>query len=293
MIIDIPASITLGKALLKRRYEWKSATRSSIYYSPSKRIVLRISCSKFGKQLRDVEKIRRQVSLDFIKEKSKWVVVMRRTDSYDITLTSSVRDKDDPHQAVELVINDVVPSEIEKEMLKEALDKRKTSITKPVIVRLDTQEWKDFDLKPWDFLYHTEIYAKELMEYALKSDFKVSFVPKGREFDLQLIREDGKKFIIGILSHIAKTNSRSKQHRISKALLDIAKMLSTLFEDKSLVPVIITQPFEFDGSWTFTTTNYLKFYEKQFGFHYIFTDFKKKWVSKVCRSLKNINIVSK
>lgn len=170
---------------------------------------------------------------------------------------------------------------------------KKTTATKPVIVRLDLTEWKEFDLESWDFLYHTEVYAKELMKYALKSGFKVSFVPKGREFDLQLIREDGKKFIIGILSHVAKTDSRSKQHRVSKALLDIAKMLPSLFEDKSFIPVIITQPFEFDGSWTFTTASYLKFYEKQFGFHFIFTDFKKKWKSEVCKSLKNINVVSK
>ena len=171
--------------------------------------------------------------------------------------------------------------------MEEVIKEKKTCSTKRIIVRLVLSEWADFDLKPWDFLYHTEIYAKELMRYALQKGFEVSFVPKGREFDLQLISK-GRKLIIAILSHVAKTDSRSKQHRVSKALLDIAKMLPSLYEDTSLIPVIVTQPFEFDGSWSFTTTKYLQFYEKQFGFHFIFTDFKKDWTTKVCKMLHGI-----
>lgn len=119
MIIEIPASITFSKFISTKKYRRKSKDRTTVYTTPVKRTVLRISCAKFGKKLKEVEKDKRQVSVKFVKEKSKWIAIISRAHTYDITIGGVQRDKYDPHQAAQLGIDDVLPSEIKTELSEE------------------------------------------------------------------------------------------------------------------------------------------------------------------------------
>jgi len=287
--IEIPASITYSKYVVSKKYKWKSKKKISKYFTSEKRIVLRIASSDFSNKLKILSKEQRQVKISFFKFKN-WIVKINRVPKPKITLTYNSHVRENLHGWVQAVVNKAIPKEFERVLQSCLKNKNKGSITRQIRARINLSEWYDIKLKPWEFLYHTEILAKKLMRDSINYSFNVYFVPKGREYDLQLITPNKVKFAIAILSHKAKSESRSKQHRINKALLDIAKMLPSLNEDKSLVPVVITQPFNFKGSWSFTTDDYLKFYENHFKFQFIFTNFNEKWTQFVCQKLKNIAI---
>jgi len=285
--IEIPASVTYSKYIVTKKYKWKSKKKSSKYFTNEKRVVLRIASSEFSNKLKNLSSEQRQIKISFLKYKD-WIVKINRVSKPKITLTYNPLTKENPHAWAQAIVNKAFPKELEKIFQSDIKNRNEYSITKQIKVRIDLTEWDDIKLKPWEFLYHTEVLAKELMRYSINRGFGVYFVPKGREYDLQLIAQNKVKFAIAILTHEAKSKSRSKQHRINKALLDIAKMLPSLNEDKSLVPVVIMQPFNFKGSWSFTTDDYLKFYGNHFNFQFIFTNFNKEWTRVVCQRLKNI-----
>ena len=70
--------------------------------------------------------------------------------------------------------------------------------------------------------------------------------------------------------------------------MDISKMLLYLDENKQTVPVIITRPISFKNSWSFTTTRYLDFYRRKFGFRFITTEFKNGWEEDIIKELNEI-----
>jgi len=290
MVIEIPASITYEQNARIREYKWKTKKKISRYFSKSKRIFLRISSMAFGTKPSKLPPDKRQVKLSFLK-KSGWTVRLFRIKEKNLTLQCYPYSSDNLHSYIQIVINKSIPRVLLKELQSRALNKK--CVTIPVKVKLDINEWKDVNLQPEDFLYHTEIHAKELLKFALKQGFKVNFVPKGREYDLKLIGPKGTEFIIAILSHKAKYETRSKQHRIQKTLLDIAKMIPTLFKDKFLIPVIISQPYEFKNSWSFTTKDYLDFYKNHFNFKFLHTNFGKNWPKQICQELKNLDSKNK
>lgn len=283
MKIFIPASVTYS--YYPTRTSHNSPSGSKLFYKTSlKRIVLRISTGKFGAKVSKLNADKRQVSATFLKSNQNWIIKINRLKKANLTITTHTRDP--KHIWLQIVLNRISPNEFLEEF---DLVNTYGSKTIPVKVELDIDEWSEVQLTPSDFLYHTEKYPKLLMDFALNNGFSVSYVPKGRECDLQLISPKGKKFIIGVLSHNAKTPSRSKQHRVQKALIDIAKMLPSTYNSKDLVPVIVTQPFQFDGSWNFASNNYLDFYEKNFNFKFIFTNFRERWEKEVCDKLKGIS----
>ncbi len=113
-------------------------------------------------------------------------------------------------------------------------------------------------------------------------------MPKGRAYDLELIGPRKTKFIIAISSHLAKNKSRSKEKRKQKILMDIAKMLSKSYKCDTL-PVIISQPLEFKGSWSYTTSSYLDFYKNNFNFQFLTTEFKKHWEEDIIVQLLDLD----
>ena len=88
MIIDIPASIIFEKGIRTDRYEWKSKDKSSVYSYYFTKARLKIACAKFGKKLKETKKDKRQVSVKFIKEKAKWIAIIHRVHSADITVSA-------------------------------------------------------------------------------------------------------------------------------------------------------------------------------------------------------------
>lgn len=290
MFIEIPASITYEHSSQTREYKWKTKKKISRYFSKSKRIFLRISSMGFGTKSNKLPFDQRQVQLSFFK-KSGWLVRIFRIKKKGLTLQCYPYSSNNIHSYIQIVLNKSIPKVLLKEL--QALASNKKCVTIPVKVKLDINEWKDINLKPEDFLYHTEVYAKELLRFALKQGFKVNFIPKGRECDLRLMGPKGTEFIIAILSHNAKYETRSKQHRIQKTLVDIAKMIPTLFKDKFLIPVIISQPYEFKNSWSFTTKDYLDFYKNHFNFQFLNTNFEKNWPKRICQELKKLDYQNK
>lgn len=282
MKIEIPASVTYSKYNKQHKYRWKSSEKTSIHRTISKRLALRISTGQFGNKANNLEPKERRVEIKFYKNK-KWILEIKRCKEGRVTLSTHTRDP--KHIWLQVILNKLAPEEFIAPL--EQKIKGTGAITIPVKVKLNLEEWEDVDLKPWDFLYHTEKHAMNLMKSALKNGFSINYVPKGREYDLQLINKNGIKFAIAILSHTAKTETRSKQHRIQKALIDIAKMLPSLYEDSEITPIILSQPFEFEGSKTFVGNDYLKFYKEQYGVKYILTEFEENWEEKVCRELED------
>jgi len=289
MKIRILSSITYSKYIINKKYKWKSKNKITNYFVEEQRIVLRIHSAGLGNKVHGLTKDKRQVNVNFVRiNKLNWMAHIQRASVKNLTLTYHPTTKKSPHAWTQVVINRVIPNELKKQLKSKLGNKSKGSITIPINTQIILDDWEDIGLKPWDFLYHTEIRAKELMRDALNLGFNVDYVPKGRNYDLQLITQNGTRFAIAILSHDAKSKSRSKQHRINKTLLDIAKMLPSLHTDTELIPVIISQPFDFDGSWSFTTSNYLNFYQRNFRFNFIFTEFRKDWTNIVCKKLKKI-----
>ncbi len=287
MKIKVPASITFNRHIRKMRYRWKSdKSKVSTYFPEQKRIVLRIASSGIGTKPNKLDKQNRQVDVLFKKINKKWNVEIKRMNRKSLTLHCRPYSKS-VHTYIQITLNRKIPNKL-KEYLERNIKTK--SFTIPIIAEIDLNEWKDIDLKPWDFLYHTEIYAKELMECALKMGFTIDYVSKGRNYDLQLIGPKDKRFIIAISSHNAKTDTRSKQHRISKALLDIAKMIPMLSENKHFIPVVITQPFDFEKSWSFTSDGYINFYKKHFNINFIATEFDGDWKKKVLNELIKIEL---
>ncbi len=286
MVIEIPASITYEQSTRIREYKWKTEKKISRYFSKSKRIFLRISSMAFGTKPSKLPSGKRQVKLSFLKN-SGWTVRLFRIKKKNLTLQCYPYSSNNTHSYIQIVINKSIPKVLSRELQSLALNKK--CVTIPVKVKLDINEWKDTNLRTEDFLCYIEVYAKELLKFALKQGFKVNFVPKGREYDLRLIGPKGTEFIIAIFSHKAKYKTRSKQHRIQKTLVDIAKMLPTLFKDKFLIPVIISQPYEFKNSWSFTTKDYLDFYKNHFNFKFLDTNFGEKWPKQICQELKNLD----
>lgn len=282
MKIIIPASVTFSRYPRQNQYKCISKDKISTYDVVEKRLVLRISTGQFGKKASKLDAEKRQVSITFDQNKN-WTLKLKRTITSNVTLSSLTKNAE--HIWLQVILNKLAPKSLLREL--EPTDKF-GSKTIPVKVELELADWADINLNPEDFLYHTELHPKSLLRYALNKNFSVDYVPKGREFDLQLISPKGKKFAIAIASHVSLSKSRSKQHRVQKALIDIAKMLSTLYDNKDVIPVIISQPFEFEGSWNFVSNNYIKFYEEKFNFKFIFTDFRNNWEKRVCDALERI-----
>jgi len=282
MKIHIPASVTFSSYPRQNKYKWRDNNKTSIYNVIENRLVLRISTGQFGKKAFKLDKKNRKVIVNFNKDK-EWILTLRRTTSSNVIM--SVHAKNPKHIWLQVILNKLAPKQLFKEL---ELKSKFGSRTIPVKVKIELGDWSDINLKPEDFLYHAELQAKSLLSYALSKKFLVDYVPKGREYDLQLISSNNKKFAIAISSYIAKNESRSKQHRVQKALTDIAKMLSTLYYDKDLIPVIISQPFQFNRSWNFVRNDYIKFYQEKFNFKFIFTNFKDGWEKEVCNELDRI-----
>jgi len=285
MKIKVPASITYNIHNRKMEYKWKSEKgRTSAYLQKQKKIMLRIASSGISTKPNELDKQNRQVDISFDKTNGRWNVRIKRVSKKSLTLQCVPYSKS-VHAYIQIVLNRKIPNEL-KHYLENNIKTK--SFTIPVTAEIDLGEWDDIDLKAWDFLYHTEIHAKELMQYALMRGFTVDYVPKGRNYDLQLIGPKGKRFIIAISSHNAKTNSRSKQHRVSKALLDIAKIIPILSENRDFIPVIITQPFDFEGSWSFTSDGYIDFYKNKFNINFIAVEFNSDWKDKTLNELIRI-----
>ena len=280
MRFRIPASITFSQYPRQNKYVWLKQNKTSTYDVTEKRLVLRISTGQFGKKASKLDKKNRQISVTFSKDKNLWTLTLRRVRQSNVIISSLV--KNPSHILLQVVLNKLAPQKLLQEL---APENKYGSKTLSVKVGMELADWKDINLNPEDFLYHTELHAKSLLKYALNKNFTADYIPKGRECDLQLISSSGKKFAIAIASHIAKSKSRSKQHRVQKALIDIAKMLSIIYFEKDITPVIISRPIEFKGSWNFTGNNYLKFYQEKFGFKFISTDFKNGWEQVVCEQL--------
>ena len=290
MKVTIPATITYSNYVKDRKRYWKTRNgiKSGVYKTKLKRIVLRIGSSSFATKLIRLDKSKRQIKLIFHKEK-EWIATLNKVNQKNLTLQCYPYYKT-IHPYVQIVANKSVPDKLMRYL--ECKIENKKCVSLPILVKIDLDEWKDTNLKPWDFLYHTEMHAKKLMEFALKNDFTIDFITKGREYDLQLIGPKGTKFIIAISSHDAKYETRSKQHRIQKTLTDIAKMIPSIYNATLLIPIIVTQPYEFDGSWSFTTDNYLKFYKNKYNFNFIETNFKNNWTSKICKKLLELDLVA-
>ncbi len=263
-------------------YRWRDGLNISKYKTVEKRVVLRIATGRFGKKASKLGVNDRQVDISFDKADG-WILTMKRTKKGGVTLSAHIGNL--KHIWLQAVLNRLVPSGVLDEL---SLGSEFGSNTMQVKVNIDLDEWGDIGLKPEDFLYHTEVLAKSLISHALERNFSVGYVPKGREYDLQLISPRRRKFAIAISSHNAKTESRSKQHRVQKALMDIAKMIPSLYSDNEIMPVIVIQPFNFAGSRDLTTGSYIKFYQDRFNFKFIFTDFKDGWEGRICSELEKI-----
>jgi hypothetical protein len=276
-IIKIPASITFEKSLSIQSYKSKSSNKISNYRKNSKRAFIRFSSRNFANKVNKLKIKYRQIEINFLDNST---VSIRRTKYNCISMQAY----SGTHPYIQIVTNSKLPLD-----LRLKLDSQEEkSKTFPVIVELNVGDWKDINLLPSDFLLDVEKDSKLLMNKAIKNGFKITEVSKGREFDLKLINRNKKELIIGLSSHVAKSQSRSKEKTIQKILMDIAKMLPYLDENKSTVPVIITRPIEFTNSWSFTTNKYLEFYRRKFGFIFLTTEFKNNWEDDIIKELSKV-----
>ena len=272
--VKLDASITLEKGISTKKYKWKSKTKESIYKKFSRRAVIRFSCRNFAQKISKLEGKDRQILIKFIDNSN---VIIKRVKDKGISMQGYFGE----HSYIQIIVNSCLPLEL-WDNLNEVKSK---SMTFPVIVELYLHEWKDTGLVPSDFLLEVEKESKILMNKALERGFSISKVSKGREYDIGLINPDSKKFIIALSSHVAKNKSRSKEKTIQKILMDIAKMLPYLDQNKDTIPIVITRPMEFKNSWSFTTQKYLDFYKKKFGFKFITTEFKNGWEDDILGEL--------
>ena len=262
-MIKTKASITIEEGIVRQKYKWKSKKKTSKYTSRSRRAVIRISNNELAKKLKEERKERKQVNCTFRKEEGQWVVKIERTKKGS-TLQSYIGS----HPYLQLVVNKNLPEEI-WEIHKKS---RKKSITIPVQMEFNMIEWANLKIGPESFLLSVEKEAKTLLKSALKEGFKVNFVPKGREYDLELTGPKGKKFIIAISSHNSKEKSRNKENRKQKIMMDIAKIL-TVLKEKNATPVIISESLNFKNSWSHTTDKYFNFYKEEHGFRFLTLNF--------------------
>ncbi len=275
--IIISASITLERGFATKRYKWKSKDKTSNYKRPCKRAVIRFTCKNFAERVSRLKKERRQVLINF-KDNSN--AVIKRIKSKG----TSVQGYSGKHPYLQIIVNKCLPNELWKKLG----ETNKKSLTFPVNAEINLNDWKDVGLRPENFLLETEKEAKVLIKKALKSGFNVVHASKGRSHDVSLISPNKKELIIAISSHIAKSQSRSKEKTIQKILMDISKMLPYLEENKNVVPIIITRSIEFENSWSFTTQKYLDFYREKFGFKFLTTEFKKGWEDSIIKELSKI-----
>lgn len=279
-MITIPASITIENGVSVQRYNWKSQNKTSVYRRKCRRAFVRITCANLAKRLGKKNKYDRQVQIKFNREGDDWELVLNRTKEKGATVQAYFG----LHPYVQIVLNKHLP----EELWKEHKMSNKKSYTRSVCIKFNLKEWTDIGLEPSDFLIEVEKLSKQLMKKALKHGFKIDFIPKGRQYDLELISPKGKRLILAISSHVAKNQSRNKEKRKQKILMDIAKILPILY-NKKVYPVIISQPIDFVGSWSFTTDYYLNFYKEKFNFSFLTTDFKKGWEKDVCNKLLRLD----
>ena len=269
-------SITIEKSRRKHLYRWKGSQKISEYSLNARRAVLRITGADAVNKFSNFDK-NFFVSIDFFEKGGRFVVKLKRS-----CQGKKLQSYFSSHPYLQVVLNKELP----KYFWKDFELKGKKSWTFSINVDFDLDEWKDLNLKSWDFLPLVERDAKDLMKVALQAGFVVKFIPKGRFYDLEL--STGKAtFILGISSHVAKNQSRSKEKRKQKILQDIAKMLLEIHK-REVIPVILSRPIEFEGSWSYSTDSYLKFYENEFNFHFLETNFEKGWERKICKQLLEI-----
>lgn len=278
-MVVVPASITIEEGSHVNVHKWKNEDKVSVYRGNSKRAVVRITGSRFVKELSKKKKEQRQVSINFNKVDGEWGLVVSRTRE-GCTLQTYFSS----HPYIQLVLN----RHLSKEIWDEYKVNNKKTYSRRINVEFDLTEWGDIKLKPYDFIIKIERLSKQLMKEALRQRFVVDFVSKGRAYDLELVGPKNKRFIIAISSHVAKNESRSKEKRKQKILMDIAKMLTVLYTKKA-VPIVISEPLSFQGSWSFTTPDYLDFYKDAFNFRFLTTNFKKDWAVEICKQLLKID----
>ena len=269
--IIIPGSITLEKSIATQIHKWKSnKKKQSIYKRPVKRAFVRLSCNNFSHKAGLLKKEDRQIKIIFINNSN---ILIKRTKGKNISLQGY----SGKHPYLQFVINRLLPKDIWK-LFEES---NKKTLTIPVNVTLNLDEWSDLKILPEDFIIEVEKEAKSLMNKALGSGFSVNYISKGRDFDLKLNNPKNKEIIIAISSHSAKNKSRTKEKTIQKILMDIAKLLPYLYENKDSIPVVITKPIEFENSWSYSTKRYLDFYKKKFNFIFLTTEFKNGWEDNI------------
>lgn len=274
--IIIPASITLERGESTQRHKWTSEkNKESVYRRICRRAVIRFTCRNFADKVNKLKRENRQILVTFNKDN---FVSIKRIDYSGI----SMQGYSGKHPYIQIVINRCLPSKFWNN-----LNKNK-SFTFKIKVELSCNEWKDVGLIPSDFLLEVEKDSKILLDIALIRGFQTQNISKGREYDLGLITPSKREIIIALSSHVAKTKSRSKEKTIQKILMDISKMLPYLYENNHIVPVIITRPINFENSWSFTTKKYLDFYEREFGFKFITTEFKNGWEDDIIKELCKI-----
>jgi len=276
--IIVSASITLEKSIATQLYKWKSdKKKQSVYKRPYKRAFIRFSGSNFSHKINLLKKEDRQIKISFIDNSN---INIKRTKEKQISLQGY----SGAHPYIQFIINKTLPENIWK-IFEES---NKKTLTIPVNVSINLNEWSDLKISPEDFIIQIEKEAKSLMNKALQKGFNVNLISKGRNFDLKLISPRNKDIIIAISSHVAKNKSRSKEKTIQKILMDIAKMLPYIIENKKSIPVIITRPIEFENSWSYTSKKYLDFYKTKFNFIFLTTEFKNGWEDNIIEELQKI-----
>ncbi len=273
--IMIPASITLESCVLNRRYNWKSNPKKyTVYKIKSKRAFVRFSCKNLAYKLSRLKFDKRRIDVNFIDDKN---LILQRAGGGKF----SMQGYSGTHPGIQFVVNSALP-----EKLKRKFGTKSKSY--PINIFIFPEEWKELNLSPADFLIEVERESKSLLNAALRKGFTINKISKGRGFDLSLINQNNCELILAISSHVASSKSRSKEKTIQKILMDISKMLPYMDKNKKAIPVVITQPIEFEGSWSFTTQKYLDFYKDRFNFKFITTEFKKGWEDIVIGELSKI-----
>ena len=272
--IYIPASITLENGFSISIYKWKSCDKTSRYKKSTRRAVIRFSNKTLAIKISRLAIKNRQISVDFIDDSN---VAIKRSATDKISLQGY----SGKHPCLQIIVNRSLPVHLWENL---NTTKKKT-LTFPITVEFNLDEWRDVGLRPSDFILEIEKESKFLMNRALEKGFTILKISKGREYDLGLITPNNKPLIIALSSHIAKTKSRSKEKTIQKILMDISKMLPYLDEHKNTIPLVITRPIEFENSWSFTTKKYLDFYRDKFGFIFLTTEFKNGWEDDIIKEM--------
>jgi len=271
----IPASITFESSFLNKRYNWKSnPKKETIYKIKSKRAFVRFSCKNLACKLNRLKFEKRRIDVQFTDDKT---LIVKRAKNGKF----SIQGYSGKHPYVQFVVNSALPDSLRKNFAFK-------SNSYPIDVFIQLDEWNEFNLSPADFLIEVERESKSLLNEALRKGFTFNKISKGRDFDISLINQNKLELIIAISSHVALSKSRSKEKTIQKILMDISKMLPYLDKNKMTIPVVITRPIEFEGSWSFTTQKYLNFYRDKFGFIFLTTEFKKGWEDDIIRELSKL-----